>query len=82
MLLQEFVVVVVVVRVVDLLVVHLTLEETDFMIQRMEKGLVGFVDTAKVVVGEVNVVDLPMVELVMGGSSSAVVGQVVGKLSF
>ena len=43
----------------------------------MEKGLVGSVDTAKVVVAEVNVVDLPMVELVLEGSSSAVVGQVV-----
>lgn len=88
MLLQE---VVVVLAVAGLLVVHLTREETDLMIRRMDqkmvKGMVGSVDTAKVVVVEVTLVDLPMVRQVMWnnaqrGSMTAIAEQVVGKLPF
>lgn len=84
MLLQE---VVVVLAVVGLLVVHLTREETDLMIRRMDQKMVGSVDTAKVVVVEVTLVDLPMVRQVMWnnaqrGSMTAIAEQVVGKLPF
>lgn len=84
MLLQE---VVVVLAVVGLLVVHLTREETDLMIRRMDQKMVGSVDTAKVVVVEVTLVDLPMVSQVMWnnaqrGSMTAIAEQVVGKLPF
>lgn len=84
MLLQE---VVVVLAVAGLLVVHLTREETDLMIRRMDQKMVGSVDTAKVVVVEVTLVDLPMVRQVMWnnaqrGSMTAIAEQVVGKLPF
>ena len=84
MLLQE---VVVVLAVVGRLVVHLTREETDLMIRRMDQKMVGSVDTAKVVVVEVTLLDLPMVRQVMWnnaqrGSMTAIAEQVVGKLPF
>ena len=84
MLLQE---VVVVLAVAGLLVVHLTREEPDLMIRRMDQKMVGSVDTAKVVVVEVTLVDLPMVRQVMWnnaqrGSMTAIAEQVVGKLPF